>query len=406
MCCARPAIGFVLLIGLTPFFASCGGQGGGTTTDVVTSRDITAIQHTVFIVKENHTFDNYFGTYPGADGATTGLTSTGQVVPLTEMPDVYQAQLCNGWSCAIQAIDGGKMDKFDLISGALSAYKQVSEADIPNYWSYARQFVLVDQYFMSVHGPSVPNYFYIIAAQSGGVIDDGDPGAGTLCDGTPYGNVAVINSTGAITYQAPCFDFQTLADSLHNAGLTWKYYGDGIPGGVFDSIRHIRASPTWPDHVASSAQFLTDVQNGQLPAMSWLFPPSGKTDHPPESVCEGENWSVQQMNAVMQGPQWNSTAVFIAWDDFGGFYDHVPPPQLDLMGLGPRVPLLIISPFAKPGYISHTASEHSSVLKFVETRYKLPALTARDAMASDLLDSFDFGQQLQPPLILQPRTCP
>ncbi len=395
-----------VVLGSISFFVSCGSQQSGGTGDVLPSRDVTAIQHTVFIVKENHTFDNYFGTFPGADGATTGITSTGQVVPLTTMPDTYQAQLCNGWSCAIQAIDGGKMDRFDLISGALSAYVQTNEQSIPNYWAYARQFVLADAYFTSVHGPSTPNYFYTIAAQSGGIIDNGDPGPGTLCDGTPYGNAAVIDDAGNITYQAPCFDFQTLADSLEKAGLTWKYYGDGLPGGVFAWIRHIRESPTWPDHVAPSAQFIADVQNGQLPAMSWLYPPAGKTDHPPESVCEGENWTVQQLNALMESTQWNSTAVFVTWDDFGGFYDHVPPPQLDIMGLGPRVPLLIISPFAKAGYVSHTVYEHSSILKFVETRYQLPPLTARDGMASNMLDSFDFSQQPQVPLILQPRQCP
>jgi phospholipase C len=107
----------------------------------------------------------------------------------------------------------------------------------------------------------------------------------------------------------------------------------------------------------------------------------------------------------MQGPDWNSTVIFITYDDFGGLYDHVPPPQIDQFGLGPRVPMLIVSPFAKRGYVSHTQYEHSSVLKFVEDRYHLPPLTARDARASDMRDSFDFGQT-QPPLILSERQCP
>lgn len=410
------ALSLVLCLGVALFCVSCGGQGGGnanagqggSNANVGQAQSIASIQHTVLIIKENHTFDNYFGTFPGADGATSGITSTGQVVPLTHMPDVYKASLCNGWDCAIEAIDGGKMDKFNLISANLSAYTQLDEGDIPNYWAYARHFALADRYFTSVHGPSVPNYFYMIAAQSGGVIDDGgDGGGGTLCDGTPYGDVAVIDSAGNITYQAPCFDFPTLADSLVAAGQTWKVYSDGgAPGGVFDAIRHIRDSPTWQDHVASTNQFLADAQSGTLPAMSWVFPPEGSSDHPPDSICAGENWTVQQLNAVAQGPDWNSTVVFVTWDDFGGFYDHVPPPQVDQMGLGPRVPLLIISPFAKAGYVSHTVYEHSSILKFVETRYHLQPLTARDGTASDMLDSFDFSQQPQPPLILEPRPCP
>jgi phospholipase C len=398
-------VGIGLVLGLILLSISCGGQGGNT-ANVHTGQDLTAIQHIVFIIKENHTFDNYFATFPGVDGATRGLTSTGQVVPLARMPDVYRAGLCNGWSCAIIAMDGGKMDKFDLISGGFSAYVQATENDIPNYWAYARQFVLADHYFTSVHGPTVPNVFYAIAAQSGGVIDNGgNPGPGTDCAGNSWGLFAVLGSTGNITYQAPCFDFQTLADSLNAAGLTWKYYAEDDTGGIFTSIRQIHDSPDFRDHVASTAQFLVDAQKGHLPAMSWLFPSSPLTEEPPESICGGENWTVQHLNAVMQGPDWNSTAVFLTYDDFGGFYDHVPPPQLDVFGLGPRVPLLIISPFAKAGYISRTVYEHSSILKFVETRYQLPALTARDGAASDMLDSFDFTQQPQQPLILQPRQC-
>jgi phospholipase C len=140
--------------------------------------------------------------------------------------------------------------------------------------------------------------------------------------------------------------------------------------------------------------------------VSWLLPPGEYSEHPPGSMCEGENWTASVLNAVMQGPDWNSTAVFVTWDDFGGFYDHVAPPQVDQFGLGPRVPLLIISPYAKAGYVSHTVYEHTSVLKFIETRYGLKALTSRDAAANNMLDSFNFAQAPQAPLLLQPRTCP
>jgi len=140
--------------------------------------------------------------------------------------------------------------------------------------------------------------------------------------------------------------------------------------------------------------------------MSWVIPPYMESEHPPNSICAGENQTTQFVNAIMQGPVWNSTVVFITYDDFGGFYDHVVPPQVDRDGMGPRVPLLIISPFAKPRYISHTLYEHSSMLKFVETLYHLPSLTARDAAASDMLDSFDFNQPPQPPLVLSSHQCP
>jgi phospholipase C len=320
------------------------------------------------------------------------------------MPDAYQASLCNGWDCAIQSMDGGKMDGFDLISGGLAAYTQVTEQQIPNYWEYARHFVLADRYFTSVHGPSLPNHLFTVAAQSGGVIDNpSGTSGGTACDGSPSGTVTVLDANGNWTRQSPCFDFMTLPDLLERAGISWKDYTDG--DGIVAKIRHIRNSSMWTNNRATLAQFLQDAQSGQLPAVSWFEPWEG-SEHPPESVCAGDNQIAGLVNAIMQGPAWNSTVVFVTYDDFGGFYDHVPPPQVDEQGLGPRVPLLIISPFAKPGYVSHTVYEHSSILKFIETRYQLQSLTPRDAAASNMLDSFDFGQPPQPPLILPSHQCP
>jgi phospholipase C len=368
---------------------------------------LSAIQHTVFIINENHTFDNFFGTFPGADGTTSGQLSSGQWIPLRPMPDRYQgATLCNSWDCSLEAIDSGKMDKFDVISGGTwSAYTQLKEGDISDYWAYARRFALADHYFTSVHGPSLPNHFFAIAAQSGGAIDNGgNPGPGTDCEGASWGTVTVIEKYGRRAQHAPCFDFKTMPDLLEEAGITWRYYAER--GGFLSSIGHIRKSDLWKKDVVPPAQFLADANAGHLPAVSWLLPPAGESEHPPESVCEGENWSVKVLNAVMHGPDWHSTVVFVTWDDFGGLYDHLAPPQVDQFGLGPRVPLLIISPYAKRGYVSHTVYDHTSVLKFIETRYGLQVLTSRDAAASNMLDSFDFDQAPQPPLLLQSRTCP
>ena len=385
--------------------ASLTACAGSATTPV--PEKLSAIQHTVFIINENHTFDNFFGTFPGADGTTTGQLSTGEWMPLSPMPDSYQgATLCNGWDCSIAAMDSGKMDKFDMISGgAWSAYTQLKERDIPNYWAYANRFALADHYFTSVHGPSLPNHFFAIAAQSGGAIDNGgNPGPGTDCEGASWGTVTVIDEYGNRSRHAPCFDFKTMPDALEEAGITWRYYAEA--GGFLSIIGHIRNSDLWEKDVMPPAQFLADAKAGHLPTVSWLLPPAGESEHPPESVCEGENWSVNVLNAVMQGPDWNSTVVFVTWDDFGGLYDHLAPPQVDQFGLGPRVPLLIISPYAKRGFVSHTVYDHTTVLKFIETRYGLQALTSRDAAASNMLDSFDFEQAPQPPLLLQSRTCP
>jgi phospholipase C len=139
--------------------------------------------------------------------------------------------------------------------------------------------------------------------------------------------------------------------------------------------------------------------------VSWLVTGDG-SEHPPLSTCAGENWTVRQLNAIMKGPDWNSTVVFVTWDDFGGFYDHVPPPEIGKSTLGPRVPLLIISPYARKGYISHTQYDFSSFLRFTEVRFGLRALTDRDSKAGDMLDSFDFNGEPQPALILKERSCP
>ncbi len=369
-------------------------------------RGPSAIQHTVIILQENHTFDNYFGTFPGADGVVSGQTSTGQTIPLAPLPDADYETLCNSWDCALQAMNGGQMNSFDLISPGLSAYTQASQQQIPHYWQYAQHFTLADHYFTSVHGPSLPNHIFTVAAQSGGVIDNVDPSGtgGVACDGSSSGTVSVIDSNGNRSNVSPCFDFTTLADVLEAKGISWKYYIDG--DGIFALFRSIRNSPMWTANRGSPTQFLQDAMSGNLPAVSWLITPWDGSEHPPNSICAGDNMTAVFVNAVMQGPAWNSTAIFITYDDFGGLYDHVPPPQVDQFGLGPRVPLLIVSPFAKRGYISHTVYEHSSLLKFIETRYHLQPLTARDAAASDMLDSFDFNQPPPAPLVLQPHSCP
>jgi phospholipase C len=381
---------------------------------------MNVIQHVVFIIKENRSFDTYFGTFPGADGATTGTTSTGQVITLGHTPDKTPRDICHTWDCAHQAVDGGKMDKFNLIGGCnvngdYLCYTQLTENDLPNYFTYAGNFVLADRMFSSLEGPSFPNHLYTVAAQSGGAIDVPSNALNTKeywgCDADDTVTVPVMDSSGHISQQFPCFDFQTLADSLQNAGVTWKYYapGEGQSGYIWstlDAIKHIRYTSLWTDHVVPDTQFASDAKAGQLPAVSWLVTSSEQSEHPPNSTCAGENWTVAQINAVMQGSDWGSTAIFLTWDDFGGFYDHVAPPDLDQFGLGPRVPLLIISPYAKKAYISHTPYEFSSFLKFVEELFGLSSLTGRDRMANDMTDSFDFSQQPQPALVLQPHACP
>jgi phospholipase C len=375
------------------------------------------IKHIVFIVKENRTFDNYFGTFAGADGVTSGTLSTSEVIPLGHAPDMTPHDIDHSYQAAVKAINGGAMDQFDLIAGGnvngeLLAYTQYNEADIPNYFAYARNFVLADAFFSSLQGPSFPNHLYTVGAQSGGALNNpANSGGRWGCDSPANSRVQTLEEDGEFGQVYPCFDFDTLADRLEEEGLSWKYYApgqdkSGYIWSALNAIRHIRLTSLWQQHVVDTSQFVPDAQNGQLPTVSWLVVASGLSEHPPASVCLGENWTVEQLNAVMNGPDWKSTVVFVTWDDFGGFYDHVAPPVVDNFGFGPRVPFLIISPWAKRGHISHTTLEFSSVLKFIEERFDLDALTERDQDANDLIDSFDFNHRPREPLLLQARQCP
>jgi phospholipase C len=378
------------------------------------------IQHIVFIVKENRSFDNYFGTYPGADGATTAIISTGDEIDLGHTPDKLPRDLGHEWEDTHLAIDGGKMDRFDLVNGGnvngdMLNMSQYLDSDIPNYWNYADHFVLADHMFSSLAGPSFPNHLYTVAATSGGVFTNPNSLAWG-CDAAPQVTVGVMDTDGNTSRTYPCFEYQTVADRLEAAGVPWRYYAPvrgqaGYIWSALDAIGHIRKSTLWNDRVMSDAQFLDDASNGSLPGVSWLVPDFLVSDHPSRgsfgiaSVCTGENWTVNHINAIMQGGNWPSTIIVVMWDDYGGFYDHVAPPNVDTYGLGPRVPMLVLSPYVKEGYVSHTVYETSSVLQLIENRFKLKALSQRDVEANSLLDMFDFSQSPAPPYVLPLRDC-
>jgi phospholipase C len=415
----------LLVMGCSLFIAPCARGADNPRLQRPAKPDLSQIQHFVFIIKENRSFDSYFGQFPNARGAKFGKVAGGISVSLLPMPDVTPHDLDHTEDGALTAIDNGLMDGYDLPAfgnenGDFLPYRQFKSDGIPNYWLYAQSFVLADQMFSSLHGPTFPNRLYTVAATSGGVLEIPlnplEPqGSGTGiswgCDASPFIAARTLDAQGNYDAAFPCFDFPTLADSLQAAGLSWKFYASsqGENGYVFstlDAINHIRNTSLWTEHVVNTSNFVTDALAGTLPAVSWLTSTSHQSEHPPNSTCNGENWTVQQINAVMQGPDWASTAIIVMWDDFGGFYDHYPPPQVDDFGYGPRVPMLIISPYAIPGHISHTVYEASSVLKTIEERFNLAPLTERDAKANDLLDSFNFNQTPNPPLVLQQRSCP
>ena len=361
----------------------------------------------MIVVKENHTFDNYFGKFPGADGATTGKLSTGEEVALIPSPDSIPVDLGHSHEDGLKAYNNGKMNGFDLVEngtfqGYHLGYTQYDEESLPNYWAYAKKFTLCDHYFTSVLGPSFPNHLHTIAAYSGGGFDNPN-GSYWGCDSPPEARMPIVTPEGKVERVFPCFDFQTAADLLNTNQLTWKMYAPQdklINVNPFDAIKHIRQSAQWNTNVVSTRQFYEDANKGELPNVSWFIPEVIYSEHPPLSARIGEQDSVRLVSAVSESPLWKSSAIFLTWDDFGGFYDHVPPPQIDAIGLGFRVPTLVVSPFAKPGFVCHTQFEHSSLVKFIETNFELGSLGKRDVKANDMMDCFDFSQKPQAPLIL------
>jgi phospholipase C len=383
------------------------------------------IQHIVFIIKENRSFDTYFGTFPGADGARTGMISTGERIPLRRGTDRMARDIGHDWEDARQAMHEGRMDRFDLVRDGnhrndFLSMTQFVAADIPNYWSYAEHFVLADHMFSSLAGPSFPNHLYTVASQSAGAINN--PNSFVWgCDADEHTTVEVLRPNNTVVRQPPCFDVPTMGDRLETAGVSWRYYAPvkgerGYIWNAFDAVRQIRFGPLWQQRIVPVEAFDIDASGGRLPGVSWLIPDFEVSEHPTVnafagttmnvSACVGENWTVQHINAIMRGPDWPTTAIILTWDDFGGFYDHVPPPAVDELGYGPRVPLLVISPYAKEGVVSHTVYEFASVLQLIENRFRLKALTARDVEANSLLDLFDFSQTPAPPLVRPLRTCP
>jgi phospholipase C len=394
------------------------------------------IEHVVFIIKENRTFDHYFGRYPEAEGTRVGELSNGERITLRDAPDIQPFDLGHDFQSGLIGVNGGEMNGFDKIplnGDSLAAYTQFRRATLPNYFKYADEFVLGDHMFSSMYGPTFPEHLYTVAAQSGRVtgnkITRGDITPGGYCDDpservprfeklSPDDERTVMRAEkipDIPTVESywekvePCFDFKVLPDALEDAGVSWRYYGNSGFYSALLAIRHIRFSEHWGTDVVREGKFMSDIRDGKLREVSWVLPGVGYDEHPgaEHSVCKGENWTVRHINALMRSEFWNSTAVFIVWDDFGGFYDHVPPPHLDVMGLGPRVPLLVISPWAKAGYVDQTTYEFSSVLKFIETLHDLEPLTERDEQADDMLAAFDFEQEPSDrKLILEERTCP
>jgi len=297
------------------------------------------IKHVVVVIKENHTFDNYFGSFPGADGIAMIQTSNGMIAP-PQAPDRTSRDMCHMHSCALTDWDNGKMDGWDQVSGTSVngdnlAYAQYREKDIPNYWAYAKQFVLGDRFFSSALAPSFPGHTFVLAAQSGWTT--GNPNTTITqpywgCDQPQNTLVTIQDQKSCMAKQVfPCFDIPSVPDVLPQ-GVDWKFYGTNFYvfpeiWSLFDAVKSIRMGSGWKN-VVNASQFDSDVMSGKLPAVSWLVDQDLNDEHPNVgSICAGENWTVGHINAIMNSPIWKDTAIVFTMDDFGGWYDHVAPPR-------------------------------------------------------------------------------
>ncbi|MBV9719482.1 MAG: hypothetical protein JOZ77_09180 [Candidatus Eremiobacteraeota bacterium] len=383
------------------------------------------ITHVVYIIQENRSFDNLFQGYPRADTVSSGKDSKGKTIALVplSLTTVYgpdhsaEAMFTDCRGTGKLAGTKCRMDGFDR-EGVVNpppgvkhpTYVYVPHAESKPYFDMAHEWVLADRMFQSQLDDSFVAHQYAIAAQAHSSVNL--PFGPWGCSGGKADFVGTITQqrTGGGD-QEPCFNYRTLGDELDGARLSWRFYTtvytdpfQGIWSG-YQAVKHIFKGPDWKtDIITPQKQFLRDVRHGKLASFTWITPLCADSDHPGCGGGFGPSWVTSLVNAVGQSKFWNSTAIFVQWDDWGGLYDHVPPPFEDYDSLGFRVPLLVISPYAKKNYVSHVQYESSSVLRFAEDLFGLAQLSAADARAtSPATDCFDFSR---PPRTFVPIAAP
>ena len=460
---------------------------------------IHKIRHVVIIMQENRSFDSYFGTYPGADGIP-GLAGHPGSVPCVPDSNRHRCQRpyhnhddvnAGGPHMAVDAaadINGSKMNGFiaSVESGhpdtdrlachtPITTAKQLTEVlagpptcldvmgyhdqrEIPDYWAYARNFVLQDHLFEPVQSWSLPAHLYMVSAWSGSCLNVMDPmSCGTAglvepdADGQPSGPDTAAALLGLVKVsdgddpadatQPQDYGWTDITYLLHQHNVSWRYYltqgtePDCASGAMTcrPVPQNVETPEIWnplPDfvdvhqdnqlgNIVPDTQFFRDAYGGHLPAVSWVIPSGDDSEHAPARVSVGQDHVVRVVNAIMSGRDWSSTAIFLAWDDWGGFYDHVKPPRVDGEGYGLRVPGLVISPYARKGFVDHQVLSFDAYLKFIEDDFlggeRISAADGRPDARPDvrenarilgnLVKDFDFNQKPRPPMLL-PRIPP
>jgi phospholipase C len=431
-----------------------------------TPRGIHKIKHVIVIMQENRSFDSYFGTYPGADGIPMrdGKPTVSVPDPFTDrcvapfhdlravvaggphthadyIRDLARGRM-DGFIAAARAGAHGAICRRDptnpvcagLTAGSTAVMGYHTAGEIPNYWTYARDFVLQDHMFEAVSSWSLPAHLYMVSAWAAHCAAPHDIAG---CRSTFLNNTRFnLRTTGA---NPTPFQWTDLTYLLHRAHVSWGYYvAPGFQPDCADALelcsqapQRVRTPEIWNplpafetvahDHqlgdIRSTQAFLEAAATGTLPAVSWVVPSWHESEHPPASILTGQAYVTDLINTVMAGPDWQSTAIFLSWDDWGGFYDHVVPPRVDGAGYGFRVPGLVISPYARRGFIDHQVLSSDAYLKFIEDDFlggqrlnprtdgrwdPRPTVREHVAMLGNLARAFNFHQKPRAPVLLSP----
>jgi phospholipase C len=404
--------------------AGGGSIGPGNTPTIPPG--LSKIQHIVFIVQENRSVDNLFNGFPGANTVTSGKNSHGGTVVLKPSPLEVPYDPRHQHADFLTDYNGGSMNGFDKeqfnpnpghTAPPDAAYGIVPHAETAPYFHLAEQFTFADEMFQTNQGPSFPAHQYLLSGSSvpqtgssesvaENVIGYGQTHNNGGCDAPPGATVLLIDSQGNEGNPIfPCLERQTIVDLLDANHIGWRYYTPNsfyLWSGI-DAIRHLRYGPDWANVSVPETNIFGDISNGTLPAVSWVVPTGANSDHAGSESNTGPSWVASVVNAIGTSSYWDSTVIFVTWDDWGGWYDHVAPKIVSSYELGLRVPLIVISPYAKTAYVSHVPHEFGSLLRFVEERYGLQSLGYSDARSDDLTDCFNFGQS---PVPYQPVQAP
>jgi phospholipase C len=434
------------------------GMAPANGVQTLTLANAAVIQHIVVIIQENRSTDNLFQdpvlVARGADIASSGVNSVGATIPLmpidlgTSGANPQNYDLVHSHASFVAMYDGGKMDGADLIVCTPAAecppnahpnpqFMYVAPSDVQPYFAMAEQYTFADRMFQTNEGPSFPAHQFFLGGTSAPtatstlfaaenpIHSNIDPAG---CIAPASNTVAMIDATGSETAQPPqypCFEHPTLTDLIDSKGLTWRYYTP-TPGSIWsapDAIEHICqqqivsgqlicTGAEWTANVVlHSENVLTDVANGQLAQVTWVIPDGKHSDHALVNDGSGPSWVASVVNAIGSNSAfWANTVIIITWDDWGGWYDHVAPKVINDgvswgsgYAYGFRVPLIVVSAYAKPAYISHVTHDFGSILKFIEETFGLPSLGYADVPADDLSDCFNLTK---PPLTFSTIAAP